>query len=87
MMLSLPSRRRRTCSAGCPRRITRNPRQRVWLEASQRYVEPDVNVMRERRERPIRGSEHGGVALAEPEVETDLEVAQPVVITVEERHP
>ncbi len=58
--------------------------QRVWLERSQRYVEPDVNVMRERRERPIRGSEHGGVAVAEPEVETDLEVAQPVVITVEE---
>ena len=30
--------------------------QRVWLEVSQRYVEPDVNVMRERRELPHHGS-------------------------------
>jgi hypothetical protein len=59
-------------------------RQRVWLERSQRYVEPDANVMRERRERLIRGSEQGGVAIAEPELETELEVAQPVAITVEE---
>ena len=43
--------------------------QRVWLEVSQRYVEPDVNVMRERRERPHR--DQGGVAVAEPEVETE----------------
>ncbi len=55
--------------------------QRVWLEVSQRYVEPDLNVMRERREIAQRGQ--GGVALAEPEVETELAAGQPVLITVE----
>jgi len=56
--------------------------QRVWLEVSERYVEPDLNVMRERREIPYRGQ--GGVALAEPEVEIELAAGQPVLITVEE---
>jgi hypothetical protein len=54
--------------------------QRVWLEVSQRYVEPDVNVMRERREIPHR--DRGGVAVAEPEVETERAVGEPVLITV-----
>lgn len=58
--------------------------QRVWLERSQRYVDPDVNVIRGRRERPSRAPDQGGVGVADPEAETDLEVAQPVVITVEE---
>ncbi len=60
--------------------------EKVWLELSQRYVEPDVDVMRERRrsEPPPRSSSRGGVALAEPEVETHLEASQPVLITVED---
>jgi Protein of unknown function (DUF4058) len=58
--------------------------QRVWLDISQRYIEPDVNVMRERREIPHRG--HGGVTLAEPEVEVETErtAGEPVLITVED---
>jgi hypothetical protein len=56
--------------------------QRVWLEVSQRYVEPDVNVMRERRQAPRR--EGGGVAVAEPEIETELASDQPVLIAVED---
>jgi Protein of unknown function (DUF4058) len=56
--------------------------QRVWLEVSQRYVEPDVNVMRERREIPHRSQ--GGVANAEPEVETKLAAGEPVLIAVED---
>jgi len=56
--------------------------QRVWLEVSERYVEPDLNVMRELREIPHRGQ--GGVAVAEPEVETELAAGQPVLITVED---
>jgi len=61
-------------------------RQRVWLDVSQRYVEPDVNVMGEPRghETSLRRQDHGGVAVAEPEVDADLEVDEPVVITVEE---
>jgi hypothetical protein len=55
--------------------------QRVWLEVSERYVEPDVNVMRERREIPHR--DHGGVAVAEPEVETEIASGEPILITVE----
>jgi Protein of unknown function (DUF4058) len=55
--------------------------QRVWLEVSQRFVEPDVNVMRERRELPHRG--HGGVAVAEPEVDIERAAGKPVLITVE----
>jgi Protein of unknown function (DUF4058) len=56
--------------------------QRVWLEVSQRYVEPDLNVMRERRETAHR--DLGGVALAEPEVETEIAAGQPVLITIEQ---
>lgn len=55
--------------------------QRVWLEVSERYVEPDVNVMRERR--PPERREQGGVAVAEPEVETELAAGRPVLIAVE----
>ncbi len=55
--------------------------QRVWLEVSERYVEPDVNVMRERRALPHYGQ--GGVALAEPEVETERAAGEPVLIIVE----
>jgi hypothetical protein len=43
---------------------------RVWLEYSQRYVEPDVSVLH-----PGRGP-HGGVTVA-------AEPAAPVVVTVE----
>ena len=56
--------------------------QRVWLEVSERYVEPDVNVMGERREIPHRGQ--SGVALVEPEIESELAAGQPVLITVED---
>jgi hypothetical protein len=60
--------------------------EKVWLELSQRYVEPDVDVMRERRpnEPQGRSSSQGGVAIAEPEVETHLRATQPVQITVED---
>jgi hypothetical protein len=59
--------------------------QQVWLETSRRYVDPDVHVMVEHRERqPRQSPAHGGVAVAEPEVETKLEAGQPIVITVEE---
>jgi hypothetical protein len=55
--------------------------QRVWLEVSERYVEPNVNVMREPRETSHR--DQGGVAVAEPEVETEVAAGEPVFITVE----
>jgi hypothetical protein len=59
--------------------------QQVWLEMSRRYVDPDVHVMVERRESLSRpGPTRGGVAVAEPELETELEDGRPVVITVEE---
>jgi hypothetical protein len=60
--------------------------ERVWLETSQRSVEPDVNVTREMRksEPARRTSGQGGVAIAEPELETDFQAAHPVVITVED---
>jgi Protein of unknown function (DUF4058) len=54
--------------------------QRGWLEVSQRYVEPDVNLMRERRAASRR--DNGGVAVAVPEVETDEVPGQPVLIAV-----
>lgn len=53
--------------------------QYVWLETSRRPVEPDVNLMRERR-KPIRKDRRprkGGVAVAEPEA------SPPVIIAVE----
>ncbi|MFO0893078.1 MAG: DUF4058 family protein [Isosphaeraceae bacterium] len=48
--------------------------QRVWLEYSQRYVEPDVEVVRSLAQ-PGRGG--GGVALAHPRP------SEPVVVSVE----
>jgi hypothetical protein len=60
--------------------------QRVWLDVSQRLVEPDVNLMRAGPvSEPLhRASIHGGVAIAEPEVETEDDSCQPVLITIEE---
>jgi hypothetical protein len=57
--------------------------QYVWLETSQRYVEPDVNVMSERHgHKPRRRkTSRGGVAVAE--AETGLEASPPVIIAVE----
>jgi hypothetical protein len=48
--------------------------QRTWLEYSQRYIEPDVNVLRSGRGTRDRGRV-GAVAVAEPE--------EPVVVSVE----
>jgi hypothetical protein len=60
--------------------------EKVWLEVSQRFVEPDVDIMRERRpSAPSRRSPgRGGVAIAEPELETEFEASHPVLITVED---
>jgi Protein of unknown function (DUF4058) len=49
--------------------------QRVWLEYSRRYVEPDVEVVRSAR--PSKRERHGGVAVAE------VETKNPVVVRVE----
>ncbi len=50
--------------------------QRVWLEYSQRYVEPDVEVVRSPAHSG-RGGGGGGVALAQPRP------SEPVVVSVE----
>jgi hypothetical protein len=50
--------------------------QRVWLEYSRRYVEPDVEVVRSER-RPRRRNRQGGVAVAE------IETSRPVLVRVE----
>jgi Protein of unknown function (DUF4058) len=50
--------------------------QRVWLERTQRHIEPDVEVVQSAR-RPRKGTRGGGLALAEPEA------AGPLVVTVE----
>ena len=50
--------------------------QRVWLEYSRRYVEPDVEVARSER-KPRRRDRQGGVALAE------VKTSRPVVVRVE----
>jgi hypothetical protein len=57
--------------------------QYVWLETTRRYVEPDVNVMRERGSpRPKRRRiTQGSVAIAEAEI--GLETSRPVIIAVE----
>ena len=57
--------------------------QRVWLELTRRSVEPDVKVMRE-REAAHRSRRQGGVAVVEPEVRTELQASQPVLITIED---
>jgi len=49
--------------------------QRVWLEYSQRYVEPDLEVVRSGQEARRRGS--GGIAVAQPLP------AEPLVVSVE----
>ena len=49
--------------------------QRVWLEYSQRYVEPDLEVVRSGQEARQRGS--GGIAVAQPLP------AEPLVVSVE----
>jgi hypothetical protein len=60
--------------------------EQLWLEKSHRDVEPDVNILRQSRKRTAtrRRRGKGGVGVAEPEVENQLETGQPVVITVEE---
>src|SRR4051812_30711869 len=50
--------------------------QRVWLEYSQRYVEPDVEVVRSRKPRR-RGGVRGGVAVA------PLIPVEPLIVSVE----
>jgi hypothetical protein len=50
--------------------------QRVWVEHSQRYIEPDVEVVKSGRN-PRKGARGAGLALAEPEA------AAPLVVTVE----
>jgi hypothetical protein len=50
--------------------------QRVWLEYSRRYVEPDVEVARSER-RPRQRDRQGGVAVAE------LKTSRPVLVRVE----
>jgi hypothetical protein len=52
-------------------------RQRVWLEASHRRVEPDVDVLHSGRQPSGWGRGNGGVAVAD-----EVEVAEPVVISV-----
>ena len=59
--------------------------QQVWLEMSQRHVDPDVHILVKRRESQGRQfPDHRGVAVAAPMVETELEAGQPVMISVEE---
>ena len=50
--------------------------QRVWLEYSRRYVEPDVEVVRSER-KPRQRDRQGGVAVAE------VKTSRPVVVRVE----
>ncbi len=57
--------------------------QRVWFGVSRRPVEPDLKLLR-KAEVARRGQSQGGVALAEPVVETRSEASQPVLITVED---
>jgi hypothetical protein len=59
--------------------------QQVWLEMSQRYVDPDVHVMVERRgSQPTQRPASLGIAMAEPAVRSEYDAGQPVMITVEE---
>jgi hypothetical protein len=54
------------------------PRQRVWLEYTQRPIEPDGGVLRSSaRKRARRDSGNGGVAVA-----AEVELADPVIVAV-----
>src|SRR5262249_36580526 len=48
--------------------------QRVWLEASEWYVEPDAEILRSKRRPASRESGDGGVAVAEAELAAPVEV-------------
>ena len=48
--------------------------QRVYLEASERYVEPDAEILVSSRKPPRRILESGGVAIAEVEVTEPVEI-------------
>jgi hypothetical protein len=50
--------------------------QRVWVEYTRRYIEPDVELVKSGRN-PRKGARGAGLALAEPEA------AAPLVVTVE----
>ena len=69
-----------------PRAYDAQASQNVWLEASHRDVEPDVNVMSERSRRKTqrRRTGQGGAAVVELETETALRPGRPFVITVED---
>jgi Protein of unknown function (DUF4058) len=55
--------------------------QRMWLERARRHVERDVHLMRgHQASRPSAG--RGGIAVAEPEVQTEPEAGRAVLITV-----
>src|SRR5262249_53948542 len=41
-------------------------RTRVWIEVSQRYIEPDVDVLRQRRGEPARHKGNGPAVLTPP---------------------
>jgi hypothetical protein len=52
----------------------------IWMEGSERYVDPDVDVLRPvspRRQREVEGEEEGGVATLVAEAEEE-----PIVVTV-----
>jgi hypothetical protein len=54
------------------------PRQRVWLEYTQRPIEPDTGVLHSARMSACRESGNGGIAVAE-----EVELAEPVTVSVE----
>jgi len=54
------------------------PRQRVWLEYTQRPIEPDADVLHSGSKTSRRERGNGGVAVAE-----DVELAEPVTVSVE----
>ncbi len=59
-------------------------RQRVWLEATRRFVEPDADLMPSSRGHSLRRTDGGGAAIAEPEVAYEqATVDEPVAVTVE----
>jgi hypothetical protein len=56
--------------------------QRLWFGLARRPFEPDLKLLR-RIELPRRSQSQGGVAVAEPLVETESEASRPVLISVE----